>query len=71
MAGRMMSAPRNRSALKVDSPRDDDGFWTARRFHGSRRAGARMGGRLWRGIIRSKESRAWRADAIRTGAQDD
>ena len=62
MAGKMMSAPRNRSAHGVDNPWDGDGFWTTRRFHGSRRAGAATGGRAWRRVLRKKEGRAWRAE---------
>lgn len=53
----MMASKRNRIALGVDNPVDDDGFWMHRRFKGNRKGGSPTGGRAWRRTLRAKESR--------------
>ena len=54
----MMSSDKNRSKNGVDNRHNDDGFWAHRRFKANRKGGAPTGGRAWRRVLRSKESRS-------------
>lgn len=53
MAG-MLASARNRGMQNVDDPWNDDGFYTHRRFHGNRAAGAATGKRGWHRTLRAK-----------------
>lgn len=58
----MSACRRNRGAFKADSDHFDDGFYRAYGFkRGYGRAhNGRAGGRIWRRLIRRRETITWR-----------